>query len=544
MLWARNLLFLGFCAAGLAAVAGTLFSTESISPAEVWKVPSPKDQTFQDTVAKVNAEFRAAWHKSGVNPVDQADDLTVARRLALALAGTIPSLEEIRRLEALPEDDRQPTWVNALLEDRRTSDYLAERYARQFVGVEEGPFLLYRRRRFVAWLADELHQGRPLDQLCREVISAKGLWTDQPATNFVTVALVQGQDNKPDVNKLAGRVSRAMLGIRLDCAQCHDHPFNDRWQQTDFQHLAAFFGETTPRLTGIQDNGEGYFLDEPENEERKAVSAEVPFAPERLPDEGTLRSRLAHWITHPGNKYFARAQVNRIWGLMFGKPLVEPVDDLPLEGPYPPGLETLADEFIRSGYDWQRLIRIIASCEVFQLESGTPADRADFELTDEHEQHWAIFPLVRLRPEQVVGGLLQAASLKTIDYDSHILVRFARSTGERDFLRRYGDIGEDELSTTTGTIPQRLVLLNGNLVHEKINDNLVMNASTRIAALAPDDPTAVETAFLAVLTRRPTLPEARHFVNQLREVKNRGRSRVLTDIYWVLLNGTEFAWNH
>ena len=544
MLRARNLLFLGFCTAGLAAVAATLFRTESIAPAEVWKVPRAEDEAFQKTVSQVNAEFRAAWEQAGVKPVDKADDLLIARRLALALAGTIPSLEEIRRLEALPADERQTTWAGALLEDRRTADYLAERYARQFVGVEDGPFLLYRRRRFVAWLADELHQGRPLDKICREVISAKGLWTDQPATNFVTVSLIQAEDNKPDVNKLAGRVSRAMLGIRLDCAQCHDHPFNDRWAQEDFQHLAAFFGETVPRLTGVQDNGEGYFISEPDSEERTAISAAVPFAPERLPESGSLRNRLAHWITHPGNKYFARAQVNRIWGLMFGQPLVDPVDDLPLEGPFPPGLETLSDEFIRSSYDWQRLVRIIARCEVFQLESSTPAGQPDFELTAEHEQHWAIFPLVRLRPEQVVGGLLQAASLKTIDYDSHILVRFARSIGERDFVQRYGDIGEDELSTTSGTIPQRLVLLNGNLVQEKISDNLVLNASTRIAALAPDDRSAVETTFLAVLTRRPTTVEAKHFVGKLQEVKNNARNRMITDLYWVLLNGTEFAWNH
>ena len=174
MLWARNLLFLGFCTAGLAAVAATLFRTESIAPAEVWKVPQAEDAAFQKTVTQVNAEFRAAWKQAGVKPVDKADDLLIARRLALALAGTIPSLEEIRRLEALPVEDRQTTWVGALLEDRRTADYLAERYARQFVGVEDGPFLLYRRRRFVVWLADELHQGRALDKICREVISAKG----------------------------------------------------------------------------------------------------------------------------------------------------------------------------------------------------------------------------------------------------------------------------------------------------------------------------------------------------------------------------------
>lgn len=544
MLWARNLLFIGLCTAGLIAGWSALFRIDRTSANAQWKAPAKADVAFRKTVAQVNAEFRAAWKESGIEPVAKADDLTLARRLALSLAGTVPSLAEIRKFEALPRETRLSTWIDALLADRRSADYLAERYARQFVGVEDGPFLLYRRRRFVAWLADELHQNRPLDAICRQLISETGLWTDHPATNFITVTSMQSEDNKPDVNKLAGRVSRSMLGIRLDCAQCHDHPFNDRWKQKDFEQLAAFFGETALWLTGVQDKGEGYYITSPDGNDRRKIEAAVPFDAAHLPEHGSLRHQLAHWITDQQQPYFARAQVNRVWGLMFGRPLVDPVDDLPLEGPFPPALETLTAEFVRSGYNLQRLVRIIASLEVFQLESAAPAEKPDFELTEQHEKRWAVFPLIRLRPEQVVGGLLQAASLETIGYDSHIIVRLARSTGERDFVKQYGDVGENELADTTGTIPQRLVLLNGDLVEDKTRENLVMNAATRIAALAPTNASAVETAYLAVLTRRPTHIEAKHFAQRLDGKKNNARTSAMADLYWVLLNSSEFAWNH
>ena len=224
---------------------------------------------------------------------------------------------------------------------------------------------------------------------------------------------------------------------------------------------------------------------------------------------------------------------------MFGTPLFEAVDNVPLEGPFPPGLELLADDFVKHGYDLRRLIRVIAATDVFQRDS-----RADHDITRRHESHWAAFPLTRLRPEQVAGSLLQSSSLKTVDANSHIVVKFARATQEGNFVRRYGDTGEDEFAAHGGTIPQRLLLMNGNLVKEKTRENLVMNASTRIAALAPDNKTAVETAYLSVLTRRPTAAELQHFAAKLERTKSKQRARQLEDLFWTLVNSTEFSWNH
>src|SRR5262249_39591740 len=151
--------------------------------------------------------------------------------------------EELRQFEGLPPDERLDWYLEHILADRRFADYFAERFARAFVGTEGGPFVFYRRRRFVNWLADEMAANRPYDQIVRELIATEGLWTSKPASNFVSVTAQQDNHNQPDPVRLAGRVTRAFLGLRLDCAQCHDHPFAD-WKQSDFEGLSAFFGQT------------------------------------------------------------------------------------------------------------------------------------------------------------------------------------------------------------------------------------------------------------------------------------------------------------
>src|SRR5262249_39868754 len=146
----------------------------------------------------------------------------------------------------------------------------------------------------------------------------------------------------------------------------------------------------------------------------------------------------------------------------------------------------------------------IAATRVFRLDSKLPADGPTDDLAEvkddrEGSNSWAVFPLSRLRPEQVVGALLQSASLATIDSSSNILVRLARQGEQNDFVRRYGDSGAEEFEPHGGTTTQRLVLMNGKIVDEKTKDNLLGNAATRIAVLAPTDASAVETAMLAVL---------------------------------------------
>jgi hypothetical protein len=234
---------------------------------------------------------------------------------------------------------------------------------------------------------------------------------------------------------------------------------------------------------------------------------------------------------------------------MFGKALVEPVDDIQSGADVPPVLDLLADDFEKHAYDLRRLIRLIAATEVYRLDSRadpdslTDSDRPN-ELTDAHAEAWAAFPMTRLRPEQVVGSLLQSCSLSTIGYQSHILVRIARQTGQNDFVTSYGDAGEEELAQQGGTVPQRLLMMNGDLVKDKTQQALLTNAATQIALLAPNDEKAVEIAYLAILTRRPTDDEAAFFTTDSAGAPQRSRNQRLEDLYWTLFNSTEFAWNH
>jgi hypothetical protein len=143
----------------------------------------------------------------------------------------------------------------------------------------------------------------------------------------------------------------------------------------------------------------------------------------------------------------------------------------------------------------------------------------------------------------VIGSVIQAASVKTIDQRSHVFVRLTRYFNEKDFVKRYGDADDDEFAKAHGTIPQRLLLMNGDLVDGKAKEEL-LNASTQIAMFAPDDAAAVETAYLTVLTRRPTAKESEHFAAGLAGTRGDERRRRLADLYWVLFNSTEMSWNH
>ncbi len=250
-----------------------------------------------------------------------------------------------------------------------------------------------------------------------------------------------------------------------------------------FSGSAAFFVEANSSLLGIQDRPQEYEFQFLGHERAEVVPPQVPFAKDLVTQHGTRRQQLAAWVTHPDNRAFSRAVVNRIWALMFGKPLVQPIDDLPLSGSYPPGLEVLAGDFAQHGFDLRRLIRVVARTRSFRNSSQHPQGA-----TSRHETHWAVFPVTRLRPEQVAGSLIQASSLTTIDADSHILVRLVRYNQQKEFINRYGDTGEDEFSDRSGTIPQRLLMMNGDLVAERTKEDLVNNSVTRIAALANDDP--------------------------------------------------------
>lgn len=544
---ARNILFIAVCLAGLGLVANTLLRRQRLSQPPA--TASNPDRDFAKSLQQLNAEFRDDWQQKKLEIAAAADDLIIARRLSLALVGCAPSLEEIRALEAVPHEHRLDRHISNLLADRRFADYWAERFARIYVGNEQGNIILFRRGRFARWLGDQLAANAPYDEIVRELLSDEGIWTGKPATNFITATINPGSDNRPDPVRLAGRTARSFLGMRIDCLQCHDDKLGKinlgdqdelhSGTQANFHELAAFFGSTELSLVGVKEGEKAYKVKYLGAENDSIVRPHVPFSQEHFDGHGTRRGQLARWVTHPKNKAFARATVNRVWALLIGKPLVTPIDDIPLAGPYPPGLQLLADDFVEHGYDLQRLIRLIVSSDVFARDS-----RADFEITEEHENAWAVFPLSRLRPEQISGSLIQAASLKTIAGQAHVLMRITRFVQTNQFVERYGDLGEDEFTDRGSTIPQRLLMMNGNLVKERTQPNPLVSGSMRIATLTGRPEKQIEAAYLAVLTRRPTSEESKHFTDRLKSKDGRNKPQALEDLYWALANSTEFSWNH
>ncbi len=532
----RDILFLGLVCGALAAFASALAPGRPTP--NVPTVEAPGRDDLRTSADRVDAALRAGRPPGPI--ATHAPELARIRRLSLALVGTIPSLEEIRRFEAAGTRHRVETYLGTLLADRRSGSYLAERLARAFVGVEDGPSIVFRRRRFVAWLGDQLLANRPYDALVRDLIAGDGVWTDHPATNFVTAAYDPARE-RPDAERLAARAARAFLGARIDCAQCHDHPFQP-WKQADFRGLAAFFGQARSGLGGVRDDPAATLaIADPRHGGPVEVAPRLPFLPELDPGSGSRRDRLAGWITDRRNPRFARAAANRAWAILFGRALVEPIDDLGADlSALPPALEALADDFAAHGHDFRRLIQVIAATEAFALDSTAPAGSGPTP----PEADWSSFPITRLRPEQVASAVQQAASTATIDLGSHVLVRLAAAGGVVDFVRRHGDLGESEFAPEpASTIPQRLLMMNGDLVSKSIGDELG-NATARIALLAPDDRKAVEAIYLATLTRRPTPDESRHFERRLVGTVGDERKGRMGDIAWTLLNATEFSWNH
>lgn len=531
----RDILFLGVVLAGAVTLSASALGPVMRKPPRITPKAHPQPE-IQSIVTAVDAAFRETWTASGFAPAHRAPDLAILRRLDLALKGSIPSLEEIRRFESRKMETRIPDRVNELLSDHRTGDYLAERFARAFVGTEDGPFLRYRRRRFVAWLSDAINANRPYGAIVRDLIADNGLWTDHPATNFITVTYDE-QTQLPSPERLGARTARAFLGVRIDCAQCHDHPFQS-WKQADFRGLAAFFGATHSNFHGTRDEGNEYRPLDRKTHLPVEIKPKVPFREELLPNEGSPRARLAAWVVDPRNRDFSRATVNRVWALVTGRPLVAPIDDLRTADAHHPALDLLADDFAAHGHDLHRLIRTITASEAFQL-----ASEGDDTTSEAREDAWAVFPMTRIRPEQVALSLFQEASTEALDSQAHWLFRLGRLTGVNDFVRRFGDVGEDEFDARGGTIPQRLLLMNGRVARERIEPGFT-TASTRIALLAPSDSAAVQTAYLAVLTRGPTPEESSHFAAKLAGSTGKERRQRVTDLFWALINSTEFSWNH
>ncbi|MEQ8784980.1 MAG: DUF1549 and DUF1553 domain-containing protein [Pirellulaceae bacterium] len=537
------------CLGFLVGAAGTLSAEDAARKDEA----STDERTAM--ARRIDELLANGWKEAGVKPAPLASDAEFLRRIYLDLTGRVPRVSEARAFLADDQPDKRQRLIDRLLgiaaepkaTDAATGDHAAVRpqYASHFAAVWRG-FLLpsdadLRRfgggLTFENWLRTQFADNVPYDRTVRELLLAEGqVFQTGPGLFYATVGV------KPE--ELASATSRALLGVQIGCAQCHDHPF-DVWSQRDFWSYAAFFARLEqPRaqqqiVTVLREVDEG---------EVKLPETDEVVAPRYLGGEtlaegesNSRRRALADWMTDKQNPYFARAAVNRVWAQLFGRGLVEPVDDLgqhnlPSHGEL---FDELASHFVESGFDLRELIRVLASTRAYQLSSAAPGDDAP------RSDLFAVMSVKPLTAEQLYDSLETAACRRA---NASVVQRgFAAGRGfdqrRQAFLNKFAAPAAAATEYQAG-IPQALSLMNGEMIGEAVD---VTRSDLLLALDAPflDDEQRVETLFLATLSRMPTVQEREKFVEYVTHRESPpDKQAALGDVLWALLNSAEFALNH
>ena len=479
--------------------------------------------------AVIDARLAANWAKYGVKPAPPADDATFLRRAALDLTGRIPTAAEVRAFLADPATDKRAKLVVRLTESGGHTRHMATFWRRTWVPQADTPEYARLADDFEAWVTARLQENAPYDRTVRELLA---LADTKPARSGVSPAgFFAASEGKPDT--LAASATRAFLGVNLDCAQCHDHPFA-RWTRDQFWQTAAFFappttdkgGKAMPASLTIPNTKKSL---KPELLDGGAVNWPDVLA------TNTGRTLLAEWMTAKGNPYFAKNAVNRLWADMFGTALVEPLDDLSSEGSNTgPGAELLgelAGAFADSGFDVRHLTRALVLTAAYQRAAVGADDATDPKL-------FARMPVRGLTGEQLYDSLRTAAGLPVERTDT---VRGQASDARRRFTAQFlvARPVSAERSTT-----QALTVMNGRLTNDLADP--AKNPTVAGAVNAPFLDTAgrVETLFLATLGRQPTAKELKAMTAHVEQASESDRGRALGDVFWTLVNSTEFNTNH
>lgn len=477
-----------------------------------------------------------------IRPKNLCDDATFARRASLDLVGITPTVEDLDRYFGWKKQLRREKWVDLLLRQRQFADHwtvVLGDLLRERGRVNGAPLNALR-----DFLHTSLRANKPYDQLVRELIGAKGSSETEPAVAFLLQDRIE-----PEV--LTVSISESFMGISLKCAQCHNHPF-DWWTQKDFEGLSAFYGGTRRQvISRDEDQGVRGLVLGVRHNARRAGGKFLTGATSEL---GRGPDALADLVTARDNPYFARVAVNRIWAKLMGVGLVNPTSNFsPLNPPsHPELLDWLALEFIDSGYDIKRVLRLIATSRTYQqtssdsLKSFTSVLRRN--RVDEDEGNdvvpGALFegmPVRRMTAEQIYDSILVA----TGHYPEGIGRQFEPSyrttypPRPQSFLRAFGASDRETIPQhlQNGSIQQSLTLLNGDLLNRAVRfhrghpfSNWRNNRRYNIAQM-------VEAAFFQILTRKPTKYELNE---ALEMIGNGSDDSAWEDLQWALFNTREF----
>jgi len=475
-----------------------------------------------------------------VPPSPPASDAAFLRRVSLDLIGQQPAPEEVRRFLADTDPEKRTKLVDQLLAKQdfvlswriKLGDLLQINVARQNNGAY----------RYQAWIDRCLSKNKPWDEVVRTLLTALGDPNDIETGGPVNYAM-----DAVEPNVQAELTAQRFLGLRLRCAQCHDHPF-DIWTQDAYFGLASFFakiergggGPMMGRLT-VKLNPKGQVVHlrtkqpaEPRLLDGKAVTIAANEDP---------RKTLAAWITAPENPYFARATANWVWAQLFGKGLVDPPDDMSRANPaiHPELLDALARHFVASKYDLRDLVRTIVSSETYGLSSGTVTG---------NERDTRLFSHQLARPltaHQMADALAQATNVPNI-YRSGDKGRRAIDLPDpltaSTILDTFGRCPRTGTCASTPapvlSLRQALLLIGGEVIETKVESLNGYLASALKLELEPEE--LVENLYYRTVCRPPTSEELSHWTAELKQA---GMKReVAEDLFWALLNSREFAFNH
>lgn len=508
--------------------------------------------------APLDRQWLDRWRQLRVRPAPTADDATLARRLFLDLLGLLPTGDEARDYVADDSVDKWERLVDRLLARPAFADRWALAWS-DLLRVEEKVLDTKGVERFHGWIRASLNRGQPLDRFVRELVTAQGSTYDVPPANFYRALR--------DPVTRGETVGRLFLGVRLQCAQCHNHPF-DRWTQDDYYQWAALFARVDyqivenqrkdkldkhefvgDQIVRILDVGE---VQNPRTGRDAAPRFLGADTPEMEPN-ADRREPLGDWLTSRENTSFARSQVNFVWYHLFGRGLVEPVDDLRPTNPaaHPEVLDGLARDFVRFDFDLRRLVRELVDSRLYRLAAESNATNRDDD---------ALFArsIVRRLPAEVLLDAQSQVLDVPVAFSGHSerlragQLPGVRRTRDRDRKQGEGDrflatFGKPqrllacacERSDET-TLKQALTLMSGEDLQVRLNspDGRLarwLQAATPVEVL-------VDELYWTALSRAPTSEDRRMADAWLSDGVD--RADAVRDLAWALVNAKEFLFRH
>ena len=459
-----------------------------------------------------------------------------SRRVTIDLTGLNPTPEEYAAFLADESADKRAKKIDELLERREFTDLLVSKWA-EWLAMRSSNQVPYKGIvLYYQWLAEQISADVPLDEMVKTLLASDGGTFSAPQTNFYQIERNQ--------LKIAENVAQIFMGMRIQCAQCHNHPF-DRWTQDDYYSFAAFFSQVGRKRA--EDYREQIIYNRGGGEVKHPVTGQnaIPvFLGGDQPDvKGKDRREVvANWLASPENPFFARNFANRVWSHFFGIGVIEPVDDVRVSNPpsNPELLDALATKFTESGYNIKELVREICNSKTYQRSTL----RNESNMTD--ELNFAHQTVRRIKAESMLDIVSQVTSTKDKFRGLPIgakATQIADGATSSYFLTTFGRAERTTVCSCEvkmePTLSQALHLMNGDTVNNKMRQGGILK---QIQDEKLEPTAAIERLYVRTLARKPTQKEAESLLPMFAEGSD--ANQAIEDVFWALLNSREFLFNH